>query len=228
MLPRQNLVSIRGTSVSDLFSYGYIHSVILVEPIPVGTAIAPVTSIRLTPLPIAIADGLELVFQSGSCTYHRLIVSGAHGIGDQIIAVRPYVGAKVACGLSARLAPVDLTGRTYKAQVKKNLNDAAPYLTLPCITTPLTGTVEVGCTTTGGEDVSRFSATKVVTFMDLPQDEIDLQMIGVKDKETGKLIYPHYQALIDAAWYWDLEYTEGAKIIPAYCGLFWLLAEATL
>lgn len=219
--PRYHFVARRGTSTA--ISFVSRLSISLTEPVPLGTADAPVTSIRVSAVPSQIGINTELEFQQspGSCTIRRFTTTAIANVGDRVIQIAPYIGPKVPCEWYANVGYQDLTGRVYRAQVKKSPTDTTPYLTLTCTTIPLAGTVTVTCTTTGTEDYN-------VKFIDLPTTEEELQLIDEKDPETGVLVRSHYAPVIDAAWYWDLEYSiNGGPAIADYVGLFWLQAEAT-
>jgi len=203
------------------------HNIALSEPAPAGTAASPLTQIFVQGVPIDIPSGTELRFSaqdSDGCTGYRLRTNGITTAGADRISIQPYIGRLIPCHWIADCGPVDLTSRTYKAQVKKKLSDVQPYLTLQCTTIPLEGILKIKCTTTGAEDTN-------ATFKDLPSSDDDLQAIeAVKRDSSGavSLAFPQYKKIIEAAWYWDLEYTFRGETIPDYAGLFWLHAEATV
>lgn len=219
--PIYHFAPVRGTS--ETLTFVNRLSISLTEPVPLGTADSPVTSIRVSAVPNQIAANTELEFQQspGSCTIRRFRTTGTVNVGDRTISIFPYIGPKVPCEWYANTGVEDLTGRVYKAQVKKLKTDTTPYLTLTCSTIPLAGTVSVTCSTTGTEDFNS-------DFRELPTNPEELQLIDEKDSETGTLIRSHYAPIIEKAWYWDLEYSlNGGPAIADYVGLFWLQAEAT-
>jgi hypothetical protein len=220
--PIRHFAPVRGAS--DTLTFINKYAVVLSEPVPAGTIAVPVTKIRVVSVPTTIPTGYELAFMStsGSCTIYRMIVSSTASAGDSVINVSPYIGPKIACEWFSFCGFEDLSNRVYRAQVKKNLADTVPYLTLSCTTIPTQGTIQVTCLTTGAEDTN-------ATFRQLPTDESELQLINEKDKDTGALIRTHYKKIIESAWVWDLEYSfQGGAPIPDTVGLFWLQAEATV
>jgi hypothetical protein len=219
--PRLNLAVRRGTS-DTVFSYATRHGLLLTEPVAAGTVVSPTTQIcvQSTPLQLETETVLEFKRDQDCCTSYFFTTDGVTPAGSRKIKVKPYIGGEIPCRLVADIAPVDLTGRIYQAQVKKKASDPVPYITLNCTTEPLAGLVKISCTTTETEDYN-------AKFTDLPSTLEELQVANVINPDTGKLLYPQYKAIIEAAWFWDVRYTLGTRIVPEYVGLFWLQAEAT-
>jgi hypothetical protein len=225
---RQRHLTTRHGTNSVLFTFTVCNSLSLAEDVPASTTIAPTTILRVVSTPRVIADGevLEFKTSSTSCAITRFTTVGSTPIGSRTITITPYIGPKFSCRAIANLGPVDLTGRIYRAQVKKKLGDLTPLLTLDCTTQPLAGTVSIACDSTALPLSEDFFDPYKLPF---PRTDKGLQTIDAIDPDTGKLLYPHYAKAIAASFFWDLEYTlNGNGPIPDYQGRFWMQKEATV
>jgi hypothetical protein len=221
---RLNLKTRHGTK-APLYTFTEWHFVTLAEDVPVSTNIAPTTLLRVVVVTKEIPDATVLEFMSerGGCGVIRFTTKGVTPVWATSISIQPYVGSKVPCKMHAYIVPKDLTGRVYKAGVKKKFSDPVPFLLLNCLLQPLAGNVSIVA------DTTTLPATDAnCNFLDLPEDHAELQIIqNLLDEETGKLLY---SKAIAASYFWDLEYTtaSGDGPIPDYEGRFWITAEATV
>lgn len=226
--PQRHLTTRHGTNVA-LFSFKECHSLTLTEDIPASTASTPTTLLRVDSVPIPLADGTVLEFKDQNvtnCAVLRFTTNGVTAVGARSINILPYIGLKVPCGITANIGAIDLTGRIYRAQVKKKLNDPTVFLTLDCTVEPLAGLVTISCNTTTTPFLDEYIDPYQVAF---PKTNEALQLIDATDPKTGKPLYPQYLKAIAASYFWDLEYTlYGAGPIPDYRGRFWIQKEATL
>jgi hypothetical protein len=227
--PQRHLTTRHGT-IDTLYTFTVCDVLSLAEDVPVSTAISPTTLLRVISVPKEIPDAKVLEFKANteSCAVTRFTTIGTTPIGSRTITIQPYVGQKVPCKRIANLGAKNLTGRVYRAQVKKKLNDAVPFLTLDCAIQPLAGTVSYICNSTTipfSEDY--FDPFDLKT--PFPSTDAELQAIDAIDLETGNLLYPLYAKTIAASYFWDSEYTlNGVGPIPAHRGRFWLQKEATI
>jgi hypothetical protein len=221
---RLNLKTRHGTKAT-LFNFTESHFVYLSEDIPVSTMAAPTTLLRVVVVTKEIPDATVLEFKSdrGGCAVIRFTTSGTTPVGARAISIQPYIGAKLPCKMYANIGPRDLTGRVYRAGVKKRFSDPTHFLTLDCLLQPLAGNVSIVADTRALP-----STDSNCEFPDLPELHNELQIIqNLLDEETGKLLY---SKAIAASYFWDLEYTtaSGDGPIPDYEGRFWIQAEATV
>jgi hypothetical protein len=224
--PRRHLTTRHGTNTT-LFTFTALHSLSLSEDVPLSTTASPTTLLRVVSVSREIPSGTVLEFldkDATGCAVVRFTTNGITPVGSRSVAIQPYAGSKVPCGLIADNGPIDLTGRVYRAQVKKKLEDATPLLTLACSVVPLAGTVSIVCDTTG----LPFSEANC-TFLELPEDKTEFQLIDAVDKKTGRLLLPRYSKIVEKSYFWDLEYMlNGTGPIPDYTGRFWIQREATV
>jgi hypothetical protein len=224
--PRRHLTTRHGTNTT-LFSFTVMHSLSLSEDVPLSTATSPTTVLRVANVSKEIPSGTVLEFlddNATGCAVLRFTTNGITSVGSRSISIQPYIGPKVACGMTSDNGPVDLTGRVYRAQVKKTLEDSAAFLTLACAVQALAGTVTISCDTTA----LPFSEANC-TFLELPENQSEFQLIDAVDKKTGRLLLPRYSGIIQKSYFWDLEYTlNGQGPIPDYTGRFWIQREATV
>jgi hypothetical protein len=199
----------------------------LSEDVPQSSVASPTSLLRVVNVSKEIPSGTSLEFSdenSNGCAVVRFTTNGITPVGSRSIQIQPYVGPKVPCGLIAENGPIDLTGRVYRAQVKKKLEDETSLLTLTCTVQPLAGTVSIACDTTA----LPFSEANC-TFLELPRTNAELQAIDAVDKKTGRLLLPRYTEIIQKSYFWDLEYMfNGAGPNPSYTGRFWIQREATV
>jgi hypothetical protein len=197
--------------------------------VPASTATSPTTLLRVVSTPREIPDATVLEFRANptNCSIIRFITAGVTPVGSRTITIQPYTGAKVPCKAIANIGPKDLTGRVYRAQVKKKLSDPVAFLTLNCTVTTLAGVIDIGCDTRSipATDSNLDPFNLSIPF---PSKE-NLQTIDATDPMTGKLLYPAYAKAIAASYYWDLEYLlNGVGPIPGHRGRFWIEQEATV
>jgi hypothetical protein len=226
IFPRRHLTTRHGTNTT-LFSFTVMHLLSLSEDVPLSTPTAPTTLLRVVNVSKEILAGTVLEFKpvkAIACDVIRFTTVGVTALGSTTISIEPYTGSKVPCGLIAKNGPVDLTGRVYRGQVKRQLADDVPLLTLACSIEPLAGTVSVACDTTA----LPFSDANC-DFLELPENNAEFLAIDAVDKKTGRLLLPRYSGIIKKSYFWDLEYTlNGNGPIPSYTGRFWIQREATV
>jgi hypothetical protein len=224
--PRRHLTTRHGTN-TPIFSFTLMHLLSLSEDVPLSTAITPTTLLRVVNVSKEIQAGTVLEFKpvkAAGCDIIRFKTVGITALGSTTISIEPYIGPKIPCGLIARNGPVDLTGRVYRGQVKRQLQDQTALLTLDCSVEPLAGTVSISCNTTA----LPFGDANC-EFWELPEDNAEFLSIDAVDKKTGRLLLPRYSSIIKKSYFWDLEYTlNGTGPIPSYTGRFWIQREATV
>lgn len=211
-----NLSAVRGSN-KPIVTIDYWHTVVLSEPVKAGTTAAPITEIFVTPIPIEIPDGTKLKFvdpeQDDDCTYTRFVTVGVTAPNSDRIEVEPYIGLGVPCEYVADVAPIDLTGRTYSASVRREYEDTTPLFSLTCTVNALAGAVELSAAAT--------TVTPNAKFFEIPNALDELQEVTAESKD------PAHKRLVKNAYHWDLEYSELGENYTEAMGFFWLIWEAT-
>jgi len=224
---RIHLAVVRGQT-TPIATFRYVHSLKLTEDIPAGTATTPITQIVTSSIPVAIPSGTILRFKKDQtkCQYIQFVTNGVTPPNTSAIDIQPYVGNKISCDYTCVTdIPVDLTGRTYRAYVRRQYEDAAPLIQLTLNVTPLLGTIRVSCPTTTAEPTTEFN--------EIPERIGELQTYindALQEKlETGKISNSHISKILKNAAKWDLEsdFGVGNPTTVEKNGYFFLVKEAT-
>jgi hypothetical protein len=224
---RVHLAVVRGQT-TPIATFRYVHSLKLSEDIPAGTTTTPITQIITSSIPVAIPSGTSLRFKKdqAKCQYIQFTTNGVTPANTSAIAIQPYIGNKISCDYTCITGiPVDLTGRTYRAYVRRQYEDTTPLIQLRLSVSPLLGTITVACPTTTAEPSTEFH--------EIPEKIGELQSYinnAVQEKlETGKISNSHTAKILKKADKWDLEYDFGIgnPTTVEKNGYFFLIKEAT-
>ena len=172
-------------------------------------------TIAVSPLSQNVASGATLTFGT-----IPVVTSASASIGDRSIAVVAITEA-LTKGLVAKGDPVDLTGKSARAQIRQQFTDAAPLASFTCsILSPATlGEVSISLPSTT-------SATLPANINpDQADDIVDLQASTFPSASESKLFLPGF-----APFYWDLELysSDEVPIVDRYIyGRVVVTSEAT-
>ena len=121
----------------------YSHGVMLRSPMDSGRHV-PRSSISVHPLTCALPIGFVLPFTAYVGRTVDLVVATAASIGDDEIDIQPYTGE---LGLPyqsvAKGAPEDLTGQSWRGQIRSTAASSQILATLPMVVVPLSGLVTI-------------------------------------------------------------------------------------
>jgi hypothetical protein len=224
---RIHLAVVRGQT-TPIATFRYVHSFKLTEDIPSGTATTPITQIITSSIPVAIPSGTNLDFKKdqGKCQFIRFVTNGITPANTSAIAIQPYIGNKLSCDYRCVTnIPVDLSGRTYRAYVRKQYEDASPLIQLNLSISPLLGVITVACPTTTAEPTTEFN--------EIPEGIGSLQTYvndALQEKlDSGKITNSNISKILKNAAKWDLEYDLGTgnSTTVEKNGYFFLVKEAT-
>jgi hypothetical protein len=171
------------------------------EPVISGAA-----SISCYPLTVDLPVGQVLIFGMESVTAAASVPAG--GV---VIPITSYNGMGILAGAFADIGAEDLTGLTWRAQVKKAYKDVQSLVEMSFEITPLTGVVvaKISATTTA-------LLTPNAIYSDLPPDIDIVSADDIRSDVWAK------------SYFWDLEYEDSSgcvtRIINGRC---WITFEAT-
>jgi hypothetical protein len=214
---RFNLSAVAG-EVKAIATFQYWHSVTVAESLKAGT------QLKITPCPIDIPANTLLRFcpadADSCCTYLEVTTATLTPANTPIATIQPYTGTQIPCGYVADVAPIDLTGRTYDASVRRKYEDTDILLPLACSVNALAGMVTVR---------ANIPASQVpnAEFSKIPSSLSELQLITPESNSKAS------KELIQSAYHWDMRVQFGAghprvgdKEIDRM-GFFWILKVAT-
>jgi hypothetical protein len=185
-------------SISQGATYGPIvfklrNTIVLSDAAAIGA-----TSVAVSPLAQNVTSGATLTFGT-----IPVVTSASASIGDRTISVVALTEA-LTKGLVAKGDPIDLTGKSARAQIRQQFTDAAPLASFTCsILSPATlGEVSISLPSTT-------SATLPANINPDKSDDIaDLQAVTFPSTTENKLFLPGF-----APYYWDLE-LYSSDVVP--------------
>jgi hypothetical protein len=208
MAGRFNIEIKQGSTFS--VSFRLRHTIVLS-----AAALTSATTLSVSPIPHNITSGSTLTFGTVTVT-----LSANATIGDRTLSVTA-ISAAIAKSTTAKGDPVDLTGKSVRAAIRKDFSDTAPLATFTCtITSPATlGEVSILLPSTT-------SASLPANIRPNRADDIvDLQASTFPDSTETKLFLAGFGPYV-----YDLEVftSDATPVVQRYVyGLVLVTSEAT-
>jgi hypothetical protein len=208
MAGRFNIEIKQGSTFS--VSFRLRHTIVLS-----AAASASATTLNVSPIPHSITSGSTLTFGTVTVT-----LSANATIGDRTLSVNA-ISAAIAKSATAKGDPVDLTGKSVRAAIRKDFSDTTPLATFTCaITSPATlGEVSILLpSTTSAALPANIRPNRV-------DDIADLQSSSFPDSTEAKLFLPGFGPYV-----YDIEVFDSAvpPVVQRYVyGLTLVSSEAT-
>jgi hypothetical protein len=209
MAGRFNLLIKQGSTLKPIV-FKFRNTIVLSEAASIGEE-----SIEVSPLSQNVTSGTTLTFGTTA-----VVTSANAFIGDRSISVVALT-ASLAKGVTAKGDPIDLTGKSARAQIRQQFSDTAPLASFTCaIASPATlGEVSISLPSTTS------ASLPANIFPDRADDIVDLQSSTFPSSTESKLFLPGL-----APFYFDLEIfdTSAPPVVDRYIyGRVVVTAEAT-
>lgn len=208
MAGRFNIEIKQGSTFS--VSFRLRHTIVLST-----AASASATTLNVSPIPHNIASGSTLTFGTVTVT-----LSANATTGDRTLSVNA-TSAAIVKSTTSKGNPVDLTGKSVRAAIRKDFSDTAPLATFTCtITSPATlGEVTILLpSTTSASLPPNIRPNRV-------DDIVDLQSTSFPDSNEAKLFLPGFSSYV-----YDVEVFDSATppVVQRYVyGLVLVSPEVT-
>lgn len=209
-----NITILQGTTFTRTFTF--THAITLCEDLVPSTT-SPPTTLLVKSLPVDLAAGTIIDIELDSCTLVQLELSAAASVGDRILNIVPYTGTtRVRKNRVVPVAPIDLTGLTWRASLRDASTDTELLDFTFNIPDPTQGVVEVI-----GDAVSTAALTPNASFFEIPIFYPTPLSVQLQENFED-------QAIWESAYFWDLESEDGSGVVVRRVyGRAWVVTEYT-